>query len=203
MRDLGWMCGTDTVGGMWATTFQGTHQNDLVRAGIKTAFVWRYHHSIVLQRISSVLPSSSEATLLPPPPPTPGSHKIMYDSSALYSIFCSSKLLQTCYSIRQRKGSYYIWCTLQNARDLSVSPYSEQTRTQPADCLRWSIKVWLLCAVWQMLLDLSKTLFSVGFQKLVWTDQKLHLSCSFICLFICFCFVLFFLLWAYRNWLVV
>lgn len=58
--------------------------------------------------------------------PTPlCARKIMYesdDSSVLYSIFCSSKLLQTCYTIKQRNGSTTFDLLQRPPGTLKVSP---------------------------------------------------------------------------------
>lgn len=66
---------------------------------------------------------STEALLLPNPPLC--ARKIMYesdDSSVLYSIFCSSKLLQTCYTIKQRNGSTTFDLLQRPPGTLKVSP---------------------------------------------------------------------------------
>lgn len=135
---------------------------------------------------NNLLLISSEATLLPTPL---CSQKIMYKSdglSILYKMFCSSKLLQTCHSIKQRKGATTYDVLHRTPRDLNVSPYKVHallcmhmhtyTQSLPLTADFYTGPSRSGFGVWQTPFDLSKTLFSVGFQRLVWTDQKLHLS---------------------------
>lgn len=51
--------------------------------------------------------------------------------SVLYSIFCSSKRLQTYPSIKQKKkgGLHWTWCTALNPQDLKVWPYIRHSDT--------------------------------------------------------------------------